>query len=283
MIDINSINSQYNRKDFVDQYFTDVNNGLTFINANGLRIPFPNSGDIAVNVSGGADSAILSYLLLKHIQDNNLNTRVHIITFTREWRTKPWAEDGSMAVYNWLKEKFGDIIVERHGMFVPNLLEDQWKKTNTSIINYMAVELVEYICYRNGITHFYESSNRPPSELTGIAQDDNLESSRMQFNPELGRMVLRNKCDNPYHDPIPYYQYHPFLYLTKDFILALHKKYLDDELLDITRSCENKNYTEQYRNGSTIPTCNSEGLAESEKCYWCQERTYAMNNRDQYL
>ena len=55
---------------------------------------------VAVNLSGGADSCLLTYFICKIIQDNNLDCTVDIITFTRCWDTRPWQGWWSIQVLN---------------------------------------------------------------------------------------------------------------------------------------------------------------------------------------
>ena len=45
---------------------------------------------IAINLSGGADSALLAVLLCKIITEHSLDTKVDVITFQRCWETRPW-------------------------------------------------------------------------------------------------------------------------------------------------------------------------------------------------
>ena len=57
---------------FQEMYGIDAPN-LEFYQINGLDIPFSSFWKrIAINLSGGADSACLTFLICKIIQDNNL-------------------------------------------------------------------------------------------------------------------------------------------------------------------------------------------------------------------
>ena len=60
--------------------------GFQHFTHDNLNIPFnPDWKKIAVNVSGGADSCLLTFLLCKHIEENNLDCKVDIITHQRVW------------------------------------------------------------------------------------------------------------------------------------------------------------------------------------------------------
>ena len=59
--------------------------------------------NICISVSGGADSALLAYLVCSEITQN---TTVHILSHVRMWKTRPWQRYDSINVYNWLVDRF---------------------------------------------------------------------------------------------------------------------------------------------------------------------------------
>jgi len=60
--------------------------GLLKSTFSGLDVMFdPEWKRIGVNLSGGADSCLLTYLLCKIIKDNKLETKVDVITYQRCW------------------------------------------------------------------------------------------------------------------------------------------------------------------------------------------------------
>ena len=58
---------------------------------------------IGVSLSGGADSALLAYLICKNV---TINTDIHITSQIRCWRTRPWQEYYVDGVIRWLKKEF---------------------------------------------------------------------------------------------------------------------------------------------------------------------------------
>ena len=80
---------------------------------NGLKIPLnPEWKRIAVNLSGGADSALGTSILAKHIKENNLDIEIVVVTHVRVWQTRPWAGPISREVFSKLQAMWGsDIIV----------------------------------------------------------------------------------------------------------------------------------------------------------------------------
>jgi predicted phosphoadenosine phosphosulfate sulfurtransferase len=85
---------------------TRVNINMNLHNIDGVTIPFDKTWrSIAISLSGGADSALLAYLLCSFIP-NNSQCIVHVISHTRMWKTRPWQGWDSQRVYNWLTERF---------------------------------------------------------------------------------------------------------------------------------------------------------------------------------
>ena len=54
---------------------------------------------IAVSVSGGADSALLLFLLSSLIDKNNLSIEINVITNIRMWKSRPWQRKNSLDVF----------------------------------------------------------------------------------------------------------------------------------------------------------------------------------------
>ena len=90
------------------------------IEQDGLTIPFdPSWNNIAISVSGGADSALLAYLLCDYIRKNELYPfHVHIINHVRCWKTKPWQQHDAQMVYRFLFQEFNHISFKKHTNFI---------------------------------------------------------------------------------------------------------------------------------------------------------------------
>ena len=94
--------------------------GFQQFTQDGLNIPFnPDWEKIAVNVSGGADSCLLTSLLCRHIEANNLKCKIDIITHQRVWTVRLWAGPISLDVYNAPKENGPNIINKRLTNYIP--------------------------------------------------------------------------------------------------------------------------------------------------------------------
>ena len=78
---------------------------------------------IAINLSGGADSALLAVLLCKIISKHSLDTKVDVITFQRCWETRPWQGHVSLQIFNKIKEMYPNIIQNRYTTYIPPEIE----------------------------------------------------------------------------------------------------------------------------------------------------------------
>lgn len=235
--------------------------------SHGVFFPFDFSWTkVSIAVSGGADSALLAYLICDLITKNNLNIELHIISNIRNWKSKPWQEYHSDQVYNFLTLKFKSIKFIRHKNFVPPELEwgdrgptliDEYGKT-VSGDNIELRAFSEYICFKNNIDAYFNAVTKNPDDLkNGVPNrylEPNKENIHMLVMQHMNKLAV-----------------HPFRYTTKDQIIKLfnHLKLL--ELLDITRSCEGEfldlNYI-SYTPGQYVPVCG--------ECFWCKERAWAI-------
>ena len=228
--------------------------------------------NVAINVSGGADSAMLAYLICSKLK----NTNIHIISNIRMWKTKPWQRYNSIDVFNWLKERFPNHNFTRYeNLIAPELeygsngfiitLPNGVLKSGDQI---STVSFAEYVCHYNNVDAWFSGVTNNPKEesITLKPQERNLTYTSSKEDLEKILFLRDNLlvC-------------HPFIFTTKDWIL---KQYIDLNLIDLlgkTRSCEgdldsapevfgNLDY-KTYVPDSEVPECG--------KCYWCQERNWA--------
>ena len=236
---------------------------------------------VAVNLSGGADSCLLTYFICKIIQDNSLDCTVDIITFTRCWDTRPWQGWWSIQVLNKLKEKYPNIIRKRHTTFIPPILEhgvtgplvepEYGGRSGDQII---VGEFNKYACYKNKFNALFNATSKNPDDSRqdrmknrdGNALDAEL-FEIMQYRRRLGTWFLL-----------------PFKFVQKDWIVAQYHLYNIIDLYYTTRSCEGdydiipgimELESFKYIQGMTIPTCNT--------CWWCNERQWAESRVEETI
>lgn len=223
---------------------------------------------VAISVSGGADSALLAFLVCE-LAKKQANVTVHVITHIRCWKTKPWQQDNADGVYNWLVQRFNQIKFVRHTNFIPPELE--WGDVGRTItdeygklVSGDTLELrafAEFVCFKNNINAYYNGVTRNPRgvDFKGMPTRD-IEPTADNKHLEIMNHMGRTAC-------------HPFRFIDKSEIV---KMYIDrgiEDLFEITRSCEgtfdNINYL-NYLPEQYVPVCGT--------CFWCKEREWAIES-----
>lgn len=231
-------------------------------------IPFdPSWKNIAVAVSGGADSALLAYMVCQKAIEVDANVTIHIINHVRCWKTKPWQQDNADSVYNWLFQKFYHTTFKRHTNFIapeleygnigPNLTDEYNKRVSGDNIQSRAY--AEYICTKHKIDAFYNGVTRNPrlAAFNGMRERDiepTGDNKHLLEMEHMGFMV-----------------YHPYRFTDKSEIVKMYNELGLMDLFGITRSCEGTikgiDYT-NYTPKQYVPVCG--------ECFWCKEREWAI-------
>lgn len=211
---------------------------------------------IGISISGGADSALLAYLIC-----SQSDAEIHFTNQIRLWRSRPWQEYIADRVIDWFRKNFQNKFIVHRNLIPPEL---EWADKGPSIID-------EYGKLKSGNQIILRSHNEY------IANKYKLDAlyGGVNLNPDIdipGALPDRNEGSiQPHfiHDGV--HICHPFVYTRKDWII---KQYYDNDildLLDITRSCEGEfegiNY-KTYVPGQFIPICG--------QCFWCKERAWAI-------
>lgn len=221
---------------------------------------------IGISLSGGADSALLAYLVCA-----NTTADIHIVTQTRCWKTRPWQQHVSLKVYNWLQQRFPNLQFTRHEGFIPPELE--WGRTGPNLVDEYGKlksgnQIIlrahnEFIIHKEGLDAWFAGVNKNPDiEIDGALEDRNKGHLPLKMQ-HIGATIC-----------------HPFVNTTKDWIVGQYYANNLEELFNITRSCEGDatdypevfgdlDYT-NYVPGMHVPVCN--------QCFWCKERQWAINN-----
>jgi len=225
--------------------------------------------NVAVSVSGGADSALLAFLVCELAKKQDHNVTVHIINHIRCWKTKPWQQYDADRIYNWLFQRFYHTKFVRHTNFIPPELE--WADIGPTIIDEYGklvsgdtLELrsfAEFVCVKNNIDAYYNGVTRNPKgvDFKGMPTrdiDPTDDNKHLEIMTHMGRTVC-----------------HPFRFVDKSEIIKMYIELGIEDLLAITRSCEgtfeNLSY-ENYQPGQYVPLCG--------KCFWCKEREWAIEH-----
>lgn len=232
----------------VKYYYSEIDN---------IEIAIPIDGSsIAVLISGGADSALTTYMLVKTVKDLGFGNKVYPIT--AEKLRKPFNIKHAWTVLNKIEELL-DFKFDQHLIFsVPNHLGPMSDEETREMmrVNYREyVEKYDIACIFNGLT-----ANPPEKDV----EDNNTEggnSSKERFDIE-GMIQKLSK---------PKVQY-PFMFTNKKTVSYFYKKYkLLDTLLPITRSCESGMLESEYFTKDCF-----EIREEGQECWWCRERKWAF-------
>jgi hypothetical protein len=230
-----------------------------------VNIPFDkNWKSVGISLSGGADSALLAYMICSLVPEKFL---IHVVSHTRMWKTRPWQQEDSKRVFDWLSVRFPKVKLVRHVSFIapdieygnigPNLTDEYGKKVSGDNIQQRAY--AEFICHKYNIDAYYNGVTRNPrlAQFNGMRErdiDPNEDNKHLEYMIHMGRIAS-----------------HPFRFVDKSWVVNKYKELDIMELFDITRSCEGEfediDYT-NYKAGQYVPTC---GV-----CFWCKEREWAI-------
>jgi len=212
---------------------------------------------IGISISGGADSALLAYLIC-----SNTKADIHFTHQIRLWRTRPWQEYIANEVIDWFGYRFdNNFYVHR------NLVPPEMEEPNTTLIE------DEYGKLKPGNRIILRSYNEY------IANKHNLDAlyAGVNMNPDIdipGKVAERDEghiAPHFVHNGVDIC--HPFVYTKKDWIIRQYYKHGIEDLLNITRSCEGEFEGLDYKTytpGNKVPECG--------ECFWCKERQWGIDN-----
>lgn len=216
----------------------------------------PNWKKIGISISGGADSALLSFLIC-----SNTDAEIHFTNQIRLWKTRPWQEYVADQVIDWFRKRFKNNFYVHRNLIPPEL---EWADKGPTIIDEYGKlksgnQIIlrshnEYIAHRYELDALYGAVNlNPDIEIEGSLDDRNQGHIPPHF----------------IHDGIDIC--HPFVHTRKDWIIEQYYANNIEDLLNLTRSCEGEfeglNY-KTYTPGQDVPICG--------KCFWCKEREWAI-------
>lgn len=209
---------------------------------------------IGISLSGGADSALLAYLILEETDAD-----IYFTTQIRMWKTRPWQRYVAQDVVQWFKDCYSNRVEHIEGFIPPEMEEpnttyitDEYGKLKPGNRIILRAHN-EWVIHTHKLDAWYAAVTKNPEDVSGGPVERNEGVLPLQMK-HMGIDII-----------------HPFVYTTKDWII---KKYESENILDllnITRSCEGEfeglDYT-TYTPGQIVPTCG--------ECFWCKEREWAI-------
>ena len=209
---------------------------------------------IGISLSGGADSALLAYLILKETDAD-----IYFTTQIRMWKTRPWQRYIAQDVVQWFRERYTNRIEQIEGFIPPEMeepnttfIQDEYGATKPGNRIILRAHN-EWVAHTYNLDAWYAAVTKNPEDVPGGPVE--------RYN---GVLPLHMK-----HMDIDIC--HPFVYTTKDWIVKQYQKENIIDLFNLTRSCEGEfeglDYT-TYTPGQIVPTCGD--------CFWCKEREWAI-------
>jgi 7-cyano-7-deazaguanine synthase in queuosine biosynthesis len=202
------------------------------------------SGSIGINVSGGADSALLLYFTLL-----NQKEVVHVTTLGNNQRYRRNVKIASRVLEKCIQMSENSNVV--HHIH------------NADIQTGLVLDNMIKMYYDNGTINAVTGAitANPPKEISDTFIYETTESH--ERCPETIREVYTRGYNNEIIG------YSPFTNINKKVIAEIYKKYNLMELFELTRSCE---FDPTKNNGVMVDP----GMGHCGKCWWCEERKWAF-------
>lgn len=204
-------------------------------------------GTVGINVSGGADSALLLYFTLLHQPG-----KIHVMTLGNNQKYRRNVNIAIKVIEKCIQlTNNSNVIHHIH---------------NTDIQTGDKLEKVLKYYYDKDIVNVVMGATtaNPPKHITDTFIHPNTEHD--ERNPEETRDVFYRDWPN---DEIIGYQ--PFINVDKKEIAQIYEKNNLMDLFSITRSCE-FNPIDVIRNGALVDP----GMGHCGRCWWCEERKWAF-------
>lgn len=246
---------------------------------NGVFIPFnPSHKKIGIMFSAGTDSTILFYILCQLIEQEKLDIKVFPITVIKQWaKNKRWLFDSKMKVYEFIKNKFPNIVGEIQLGYLPLSIERTpiqnlalsfsertifrpYVGTGRADLYYFR-EYKTFVAEYLNLQAIYDGTTTNPVgvKLPETPEFRNIEHTNLK---EIDQIISFNEKSN--YDIIT-----PFNFIEKNWTVAQFENFDLEELKKMTRSCLEKDVGDEGCGGKS--------------CFPCSERIWANNNKNIFL
>lgn len=203
---------------------------------------------IGIKVSGGADSAIVLYMLSKYVKESNTGAKITPITVNHEG--KDYQEQFSKQVVAHCKEVFGDIFHEHH--IGRNYTPDTYASTQQ--------DLVESLYENNTIDcHYVGITKNPPKYICESFDQPGPKDDRFTGEARQILDIRLRRSKRFLQDSI----FRPLINIDKKGVAELYNTFdVMDTLFPLTRSCEEMT---------------NDFSKHCEVCWFCKERFWGFN------
>lgn len=195
---------------------------------------------VSLKISGGADSAIVAYMLCEYVTKERPD--IKIIPITTIHPAKPYQEIYAKRVIEHLQQKFGNIF-GKHYVNIADSADDYIKAQERLWKQASEIEQID--------TNYSGITANPPKEITEQHSHDGPVDNRNGKNFPVIVGKFRRHLSN----------------IDKKGVAELYKTLgVIDTLFPITRSCEAHEESEEY---DINKHCG--------ECWWCMERHWGFN------
>lgn len=203
------------------------------------------NGVTGINVSGGADSAILLYLTMKYSTENT----IHILTLGNNQRHRRNVRVASEVVERCI-QLTGNTNIKHHIHYTDIQSVDE------------IIKMVDYHMNQNEIDVMLAGTTQNPPTL--VTDKFGLKVTEHERDPEKSRDPIIRSGDK-------IIGFRPFFNSNKKVVASLYEKYgILDDLFSLTRSCEYDPTSNYFKN------IDDPGTGHCGKCWWCEERKWAF-------
>ena len=246
-----------------------VTHGNQTINLFPVEVP----KKVTISLSGGADSASLMYLVVKHFPE------VEIIPVTCRDQNAPKDADAAVKIVNWIKKEFPNNNIKDHQIF----------DFNDKTEDFVSHEDVD-----KTIEKYPQFTGMRRTQVSKIIQVDRINWNIMKQHP--GAVRLDGMTRNPPEEEMKRLDFYEKAERRRDQdkpIVEEYRKYKDSEFLNIYQAYINVDkkfvagvYQENGLMETLFPMTRScVGTArqtdnfarECHQCFWCHERKWAFD------
>lgn len=223
---------------------------------------------IMLSLSGGLDSAALSYIICKYFP------QIQIVFYTGKDKHAPFDFYSAEMIIQWMKERFPDHNIIAHEWFEFDVHDIEWRKTAEEcweaekvLVDGKRIErcstisgLAKILMIRKFTRNIYDK-HKPNLICTGMTSNPPIEEMKKH-----GFYDVREKRRD--HGKVRQYgqTYQPFINVDKRFVCGIYKQDNIMDLYELTSSCVG---SAEGTNYFTEP-CG--------KCFWCCEKKWAFDS-----
>ena len=222
--------------------------------------------NIGINVSGGADSALVTFLLCKLITDYNLDYK--IIPMTGIELNRPFNADSAEEIINIIRARWSNVSFAEHNFFEYIVPSDVHGRIRYDL-KAEAHRSNELKLFDNGTIDIILAgiSQNPPWK--DLPEDHPLRAKREKDREANNGYLEKHLSGGRERDGIKLLYHRPLYKSDKKRVAELYHKYnMMDDIFPLTASCIGQ---AKATNFFTKPC---------KKCWWCHEKHWAFGMYD---